>query len=154
MKSSNHSHSSYLMSRLGVAFLTWRRFLQKQVTSHGITLKQQYVLRQLDKTDHLFPSDIASMLFCDRPTATVVIDNMAKQGWITREKDSLNRKFTRISLTPTGRLKLQELTALPPEPFDPLACFSAEETAQLEALLAKLNRHLEQIKEPNQTDED
>jgi DNA-binding MarR family transcriptional regulator len=139
MPSTPHSN---LMSRLGVAFLTWRRYLQKSLNPLGVTLKQQYVLRQLARSEPLYPSDIARMLFCDRPTATVVLDNLAKQGWIERSKDPANRKFTLITLTPAGRQKLDALAALQPEPFDPLACFSEEEIRQLSDLLAKLNRHL------------
>ena len=138
---------AFLMSRLGIAFLTWRRFLQKRLSPYHITIKQQYVLRQLANTDTLFPSDIAIMLFCDRPTATVVIDNLAKQGWIVRERDNKNHKFIRIAITPAGRSKLEELAAIPADPFDPLACFTTEEIEQFGCLLAKLNKHLGQIKD-------
>jgi DNA-binding MarR family transcriptional regulator len=154
MSKPSHTNPSLFMSRLGVAFLTWRRYLQKGLAPHGITLKQQYVLRQLAKTDYLYPSDIAVMLFCDRPTASVILDNLEKQGWIRREKDSENRKFLRISITPAGKTKLQELTAIQPLPFDPLACFSEEEIQQFEALLAKLNKHLDPIKDVHENAED
>lgn len=145
---------SLFMARLGVAFLTWRRYLQKGLSPHGITLKQQYVLRQLAKIDYLYPSDIAVMLFSDRPTTSVILDNLEKQGWIRREKDSENRKFLRIAITPAGTAKLQELAALQPVPFDPLACFSEEEIRQFETLLAKLNKHLDPIKDVHEKDED
>jgi DNA-binding MarR family transcriptional regulator len=154
MSISSHPNSALFMSRLGVAFLTWRRYLQKGLSPHGITLKQQYVLRQLAKTDHLYPSDIAVMVFSDRPTTSVILDNLEKQGWIRREKESGNRKFLRISITPAGKEKLQELAATQPVPFDPLACFSEEEIRRFEALLAKLNKHLDPIKDVHESTED
>jgi DNA-binding MarR family transcriptional regulator len=154
MSNSSRPNFALFMSRLGVVFLTWRRYLQKGISPYGITLKQQYVLRQLAKTDYLYPSDIAVMLFSDRPTTTVILDNLEKQGWIRREKDNANRKFLRIAITPGGREKLQELAALQPVPFDPLACFSEEEIQQFETLLAKLNKHLDPIKDVHENDED
>lgn len=136
---------SGIMARLGMAFLTWRRYLQRSLAPHGITLKQHYVLRQLDQKEYLYPSDIAEMLFCDRPTATVVIDNLTKQGWVRRDRESENRKFVRVSLTPQGRRKLAELAAVHWGDFDPLAAFSDEELQQFDQLLRKLKQHIDQI---------
>ena len=36
-----------LMPKIGACFLTWRRYLQKGVARHGITLKQYYLLGAL-----------------------------------------------------------------------------------------------------------
>ncbi len=137
-----------VIARMATAFLTWRRYLQGFLAPHQITLKQAYVLRQLIRQEYLYPSDIATMLYCDRPTATVIIRNMEKAGWIQREKDEQNRKFVRISITAAGRQKLNELQASPwaNPPFDPLECFSEEEVQELEQLLDKLNQHLKQIR--------
>ena len=52
-----------VMSRLGVIFLTWRRYLENGIRPYGITLKQQYLLRQLSAEGFLYPSDIADKLF-------------------------------------------------------------------------------------------
>jgi DNA-binding MarR family transcriptional regulator len=136
---------SGIMARLGIAFLTWRRYLQRGLTPFGITLKQQFVLRQLSKTEHLYPSDIAEMLFCDRPTATVILDNLEKQGWIRREREHENRKFMRIILTATGKEKVAELQTMQAPDFDPLAPFSEEELKEFDRLLRKLNQHLKQL---------
>jgi DNA-binding MarR family transcriptional regulator len=138
---------SGIMARLGVAFLTWRRYLQRNLAPHGVTLKQHYVLRQLEKSDYLYPSDIAEALFCDRPTATVILDNLEKQGWIQRQPDPENRRYTRISITPGGRAKMFELQALPGVDFDPLEPFTEEELREFSRLLAKLNHHLDQIRD-------
>lgn len=142
-----YPNRSGIMARLGVAFLTWRRYLQRSIAPHGITLKQHYVLHQLEKTDYLYPSDIAEALFCDRPTATVILDNLEKQGWIQRLPDPENRRYTRISITPSGHEKLSELHALPGVDFDPLEPFTTEELDEFSRLLAKLNRHLDQIRD-------
>ncbi|MDP4093863.1 MAG: MarR family transcriptional regulator [Bacillota bacterium] len=131
-----------LMSKLGVIFLTWRRYLQKDLVPYKITLKQQYVLNQLSNRDFLYPSQIADMLFCDRPTATVVIKNMERDKWVRREKDNENGKQVRIFITNEGREKLVSLKSSikPPKDheFDPLKCLTQEEKDQLDMILTKI----------------
>lgn len=137
------------ISRIGVIFLTWRRCLQKRILPHGITLKQLYILRRLQKKEVLYPSEIASLLFCDRPTATTILNTMKRKGWIMSTQDPLNMKKQRIILTDAGREKLSSLSGISLEPaFDPMACFTQEERSQFEILLQKLADHI--INLPNQ----
>lgn len=135
-----------LMSKLGIIFLTWRRALQKDLVPHKITLKQQYVLSQLARQDFLYPSQIADMLFCDRPTATVIIKNLEREKWIRREKDIENAKQIRVYITDEGRQKLESLKgASGPEAmalYDPLVCLTDEERNQLDAILTKVLSNL------------
>jgi DNA-binding MarR family transcriptional regulator len=135
-----------LMNKLGVIFLTYRRQLQKELVPYQITLKQQFILKQLAKKEFLYPSEIAEMLYCDRPTASVVIKNMEKQHWIIKEKDSENGKQIKITLTDNGRKKLADLKeALQTSPYssyNPIECFSEDEKKQFEQLLDKLWKHI------------
>ena len=136
-----------IMARMTTATLTWSRYLQRLVAPFGITLKQAFVLRELARRDSLYPSQIAEMLYADRPTITVIVRNMARQGWVTREKDAQNRKYLRIRITEEGREKLATLKqSLAAETlFDPLACFDREEVQELEKLIGRLNEHLKKI---------
>ena len=138
-----------IMEAIGMAFLTLKRYRQKEVLPYGITLKQFYVLRQLKRKGSLNPSEIADMLFCDRPTATVVIKNMAKQGWVKRNMDPDDSRRIRITLESAGLAKLEQVSRDRPESkaksFDPLSCFSSKEKEQFTGLLAKLNHHLEEL---------
>ena len=131
-----------VMSRLGVVFLTWRRHLENGIRPYGITLKQQYLLRQLSAEGFLYPSDIADKLFCDRPTATVVINNLKKYGFVYSAKDEDNGRRQRVMLTQKGYEKVAELAQRPGEDIDPLACFTNTEKAEFEKLLVKLHRYL------------
>lgn len=138
------------MSKLGVIFLTWKRHLQRKLNPHKITLKQLYVLRQLERREFLYPSQIADMLFCDRPTATVVIKNLEREGWVTKEKDHENSKQIKVFLAPGGYQKLLSLknkSKLPAEDFDPLECFTIEEKQQFDQLLSKLDRCIAKLKD-------
>jgi DNA-binding MarR family transcriptional regulator len=138
-----------IMQALTVASLTWKHHLQKEVQPYGITLKQFYVLRQLKKEMVLNPSQIAEMLYCDRPTATVVIKNMEKQGWVKRELDPEDSRRIKVTLKAAGQTKMKEidrkLRDSKKESFDPLSCFTGREKDQLTKLLGKLNSHLEQL---------
>ena len=137
-----------IMHAIGIAFLTLKHFRQKEVLPYGITLKQFYVLRQLKRKGVLNPSEIADMLYCDRPTATVVIKNMEKQDWVKRELDPDDSRRIRVTLKPIGQAKMKEivrkLTDSQKESFEPLSCFTSREKEQFTKLLAKLNLHLKE----------
>jgi DNA-binding MarR family transcriptional regulator len=136
-----------VMSRLGVVFLTWRRHLEKTTKSHSLTLNQYYILRQLKQKEYLNPSEIAEMLFADRPTATVVIDNLKKYGYVRKERDAKDGKRIRVSITDAGRNQVDEAEKDMENrtSFDPLACLSEEEKQILEALLVKMQNHMKNL---------
>jgi DNA-binding MarR family transcriptional regulator len=138
------------MKAIGRAFLTWTRYRKKEILPYGITLKQFEVLRQLRKRESLYPAEIADMLFCDRPTASVVIKNMEKQGWVKRQLDRNDSRHINVTLEPAGKAKLNEITWEQPKfkgkRFEPFSCFTRQEKEQFTKLLAKLNQHLEQLK--------
>ena len=138
-----------VMARITTIALTWRRYLQGLVAPFGITLKQAFVLRELARRDFLYPSQIAEMLYADRPTITVIIRNMARPGWVTRERDAQNRKYVCIRITEKGREKLAALEQPPAAGtlFDPLACFDGKEVQELENLIGRLNEQLKKIDE-------
>lgn len=138
------------MGRIGTVFLTWRRWLQKGYAKYGVTLKQSFLLGRLASHEYLYPADIAEALYCDRPTASVIIRNMEKAGWIERETDPQNGKRQRIRLTRAGLAKRDEIRKDPDNPeklFDPQACFDEIELKQFKELLEKLEKHLESLPE-------
>jgi DNA-binding MarR family transcriptional regulator len=149
MEAQTTARNPQVMSRLQIVFLTWRRYVASRFAPHGVTLKQVFVLRRLTESEYLLPSQIASMLFCDRPTATVVVKNMERQGWVRRERDTADKRQKRVILTETGRTKmaaLQEQVWAPLEAdVDPLACFDEGEIAVLNELLGRLARHVRGI---------
>lgn len=137
-----------IMPAISIAFLNYKRHLQKEILPYGITLKQFYVLRQLKKETVLNPSQIAEMLYCDRPTATVVIKNMEKQGWVKRELDPDDSRRIKVTLKAAGQRKMKEidlkLRDTQMKSFDPLSCFTGREKEQFTKLLKKLNLHIEE----------
>lgn len=135
-----------IMAKVGTIFLTWRRYLQRELNPYKITLKQLYVLRQLSRKEFLYPSQIADMLFCDRPTASVVIKNLERDNWIRREKDAENAKQVKLYLTPEGLEKLISIKfSEEGKGFNPLECFTVEEQEQFNLLLNKLGKHMKNV---------
>lgn len=138
-----------ILSGLGYIFLSWRRYLQKAVVDQGITLKQVALLGELTNRQFLYPAEIAEMLFCDRPTAAVIIKNLEKNGLLRREKDKENGKRQRIIITEAGKRKFRSARKAVMErknTFSPLGCFSAEKKNDLAALIAVMEKHMETLK--------
>ena len=87
------------------------------------------------------------MLFADRPTATVVIDNLQKYDYVRKERDAKDGKRIRVSITEAGVRQVDEagtdmenLTT-----FDPITCLSEEEKRTLEDLLVKMQNHMKNL---------
>lgn len=138
------------MACLAESFLLWRRYCQLRIKPLGLSLKQAFVLGQLTQSD-LNPSQIADLLFTDRATVSVMLQTMTKRGWIRKEKDPSNRKFVRISITPLGQQKLEELQAYTqqlPNRVDPFNGFSRQEKAELHRLATKLRTRMEILVHP------
>ncbi len=138
------------MARLGIAFLTWRRYLQRRYQEHGITVKQLRILEELHKNIKLCPSEIADILFADRPTTSLVIKNLEKNGWVKKEKDEANGKRTWVTLTAKGEEKRRDVRrgmTKGPGVFNPDSCFTEEQKERFHGLLDILEEHFTTIPE-------
>lgn len=130
------------MNLIGRVFLHWRRTLQKKIHSTGCTLKQYYLLRRLIRSDFLRPTEIAEELYCDKPTASVVIRNLEKKGWISRQKDPKNGRSFLLMITEEGTRKQREVEQILNEVEDPFSSLSKVERRQLKDLLRKVEMTL------------
>ncbi len=143
------NESPGIMGKIGIIFLTWRRYNQKLIKPYNITLKQFYVLRQLDKNDFLHPAQIADIIFADRPTTSIILKNLEKKGWIIKERDPENGKRSRIYLTVKGKEKTgsipQNIQKNIKKGFDPYSCFTDEEKMVFDRLLTKLQNHIKEL---------
>ena len=136
-----------IMALMGMNHLAWKRYLEAPLLREGWTLKQVAVLRRLQHAGKLAPSQIAQMLYCVRPTASVVIANLEKRGWVSRETSPSDGRRRVVRLTNRGVAQLQRLPDLRRDgpAVDPLACLDKNERAQLESLLRKVHEHLKTI---------
>jgi DNA-binding MarR family transcriptional regulator len=135
-----------LTERLAWLFLEWRRFLQRRLVGYDISLPQLSLLRELGRHEFLLPSQIADHLHCDRPTASVVIKNLEKKGYIYRKKSKENARYHKLFLSQKGREYLGKINAsVPPVTVSPFDVLSPEENEQLYALLKKCCDRVKEI---------
>ena len=138
-----------VMALIGKIQLTWKKYLQAALVGQGMTLKQYYTLLQLSANPYLYPTNIAEFLFCDRPTATVVIKNMARQGWVARERDPDNRKMIRVTITAGGVDRLNQVRNLPELrrrfAVNPLGCLNECEFDALAEMLGRVYQRVQGI---------
>ncbi len=137
-----------IIGRIGIISLLWKRYLQKQLLPHKITLKQIYLLKQLIRVDFLYPARIAELLFCDRPTVSVIIGNLVKNGWVQKDHDPENRKRIRISITLLGAKKVNQVLEAGYEgdkSLDPETVLTKQEMKDLEGALIKIQKIIEKM---------
>lgn len=134
------------MELISRAHLTWKRRLARDLAPHGLNPKQIFVLRKLQETGGLSPSELAVLTFADRPTATSMIGTLERAGLVQRRRDPGNAKRVIVEITIQGKTKLesvpQELWRSGKTTVDPEACFTEAERADLLRLLTKLNHAL------------
>ncbi len=134
------------MELVSRAHLQWKRRVARGLLPFGLNPKQVYVLRQLRESGSLTPSEIADLVFADRPTATSMLNTLQRAGWVTRRRDPANGKRVIVELTARGRRKLasvpERLWRSGRTAFDPEAGLTFAERAELVRLLEKLNAWL------------
>ncbi len=131
-----------LVDQIGRIHLTWKRRIAQDLAPYEITPKQIYVLRELRARRSLTPSEIADMLYADRPTTTSMLSTLERAGWITRRRDPDNGKRVIVEISPAGVRKLESV----PErlwrsgrmALEPEHALTAAEQRTLRRLLDKL----------------
>ena len=112
------------------------------LTIWGMTALQYNALRVIyveDKEDIGIPSkEIGSRLYTRVPDVTRLLDRMVDKGWITRERDKINKRVVRSRLTDIG-MKLVESAHAPLDELesDRLNHFTDVEKQTLSELLKK-----------------
>ena len=132
-----------LMELVSRAHLQWKRRIARDLVPYGINPKQIFLLRKLVEAGSLAPSEVADLVYADRPTATSLLGTMERAGWITRRRDPTNGKRVIVEITAVGRRKVASvplrLWRTGKTTFDPAAALSAAERAEAIRLLEKLN---------------
>lgn len=75
----------------------------------GLTISQFGALEALLHRGPMCQSELASKLLMSGGNITLVVSNLEKSGWITRERNENDRRFITVSLTDQGRAFISEL---------------------------------------------
>ncbi|HEY0969064.1 MAG TPA: MarR family transcriptional regulator [Opitutaceae bacterium] len=79
------------------------------VLPKGLTIPQFAVLEVLFHRGSLCQSEIAAKVLKSAGNLTLVVDNLERDGHVTRQRDPEDRRFVTVSLTPQGRAFISEL---------------------------------------------
>jgi DNA-binding MarR family transcriptional regulator len=111
----------------------------------GISLPQYQLLEPLRNADELTVGYLAESAAIAPPTATRMLDCLARDGHVARRHSESDRRAVLVSLTPTGRAAVdaayEQVGAWRRRVFDSL---EPEEREQAAALLNRLSRVLEE----------
>lgn len=75
----------------------------------GLTISQFGALETLLHRGPLCQSELATKLLMSGGNITMVVSNLEKSGWITRQRDEQDRRFVTVSLTDSGRAFITDL---------------------------------------------
>lgn len=78
----------------------------------GLTISQFGALETLLHRGPMCQSDLAAKLLMSGGNITLVVSNLEKNKWISRDRDPDDRRFITVSLTESGRTYIAELFPL------------------------------------------
>lgn len=115
--------------------------LMRGGTTGELTFTQFAVMEALLHLGPLCQGEIGAKLLKSGGNITLVIDNLEKQGWVRRERDTHDRRLVRVMLTPEGRALIERIF---PEHLKAImaamSALSPAEQHQLGALCRKLGK--------------
>jgi MarR family 2-MHQ and catechol resistance regulon transcriptional repressor len=118
--------------------------LNEQNTMCGLTISQFGTLESLYHLGSMCPSEISQKLLKSGGNMTLVLDNLAKQDLIQRQRDLNDRRMVIISLTDKGRDLIERIFPNHAEAIvKEFACLSTEEQHMLGYLCRKLGQGCE-----------
>lgn len=79
------------------------------VLPKNLTISQFGALEALLHRGPMCQSELAAKLLKSGGNITLVVDNLVKAGWVTRQRDEADRRFITVSLTDEGRTYITEL---------------------------------------------
>jgi MarR family transcriptional regulator, organic hydroperoxide resistance regulator len=111
----------------------------------GLSLPQYHLLEPLRHADELTVGVLAEAAGVAAPTATRMLDCLARDGHVTRRHSDEDRRSVLVSLTPSGRVAVQaaheQVSAWRRRIFESL---EPEEREQAAALLTRLSEAMEE----------
>ena len=128
-------HTGFILRRAQQRHVaTWLSIIEGDVTSG-----QYGILAVLDRRPGLAQKEICEELDFDRSTIADVCSRMEKNGLVTREQDTEDRRRNVLHLTSAGRAELSRLRPLVERVGEELTSpLTSEEHTQLRMLLSKL----------------
>jgi DNA-binding MarR family transcriptional regulator len=90
----------------------YRALIDKELSSIGLRVGQEFVLFQLSQSDGQAMSELARNLDLQPPTITKVVRRMAEAGLVERRTDPRSARSAQAFLTEAGRANLECIPAV------------------------------------------
>ena len=117
---------------------TIRRRLQQEFE---LTLPRFDLLAQLDRADSLKMSELSRRLMVTSGNVTGIADQLERDGWLTRESDTDDRRATRLRLTERGRKRFGAMAGVHESwVIELMGSLDRNEQRELQRLLGKLKK--------------
>jgi MarR family transcriptional regulator, organic hydroperoxide resistance regulator len=117
--------------------------LTARLETHGITLPQYFVLRELWQEEGLMQREVANRVGVLEPTMVTTLDALERLGLILRVRSTVDRRKTHVQLTAEGRKMRAILHGYAADVLDhALTGISNDEIAELRRLLQQIKRNL------------
>jgi MarR family transcriptional regulator, 2-MHQ and catechol-resistance regulon repressor len=115
--------------------------LKAQIEASELTMGQFAVLEALLHLGPMHQCTLGRKLLRSGGNVTVVIDNLAKRGWVRRERQEEDHRQVVVHLTPRGRRLIEKVfPAHAATIAKEMSALSAEEQETLRVLCRKLGR--------------
>jgi len=125
-----------------------RTSFDRRVRGLGLTRVQWLGLTRLYRRPGASQSEFADMMEIEKATAGRLIDRLEAKGWVRRTAQNGDRRVKRIFLTPEAKRIHKRLWHIAEANVeDALADLSAQESAQLAAMLARVKKGLVEMVE-------
>jgi MarR family transcriptional regulator, organic hydroperoxide resistance regulator len=126
-----------------------QRRLQNAIEPYGVTLGMWYFLRALWDEDGLTQRELSHRVGTMEPTTLTAISAMERSGFVTRQRNDLDKRKINIQLTPAGKKLEQRLLPLAIDVIDTaMRGFSTREAETLTVLLKAIQANLSDDAEP------
>lgn len=83
--------------------------LNNKLIKEGLTESQFSVLESLLHLGPLCQKELGSKLLKSGGNITMVVDNLEKQGFVIRERDTNDRRYFKVNLTKQGKVLIEKL---------------------------------------------
>jgi len=120
-----------------------------RLAEYGATIPTWAVLSQVHGSPGLSQARLAACIGIEGPTVARHLDRLCLEGLVTRSRDAQDRRVVRISLTPRGEQRWEELKDVRARFDDRLtAGLTEEHKAVLDVAIETMHRALEDADEP------
>lgn len=83
--------------------------LQRDIDQNELTTSQFGVLEALFHLGPLFQGELAQKLLRCTGSITSVVDGLEKKGMVERRRESHDKRYVRVSLTPKGKKAIEQV---------------------------------------------